>query len=147
MTKLFTLKKLLATVLAVMTLAVCMSTTAWAAQTDNNHKDVGWSYSLSYKDSVTAARAKEDSSASYVKYESGDLQSIRTAIYAYNGRNVTTEDGNVAIVQRGNSEYISNTGYTARNDHMVCLHLCTIASNVKGNAMGKWSPDNYRCIP
>lgn len=140
MTKSFSIPKILCTLAAVMVLALAMSTAAWA----NNHSDEPWSFYLTYSDSVTAGRAKEDSSASYVYYTSGDFSSIRAAIYAYQGSNVTTESGYFSLVPRGATAFISNTGYYARDDHKVCLHLCTTSNGTAGNARGQWSPDNYQ---
>lgn len=140
MVKSFSLPKILCTLAAVMVLVLGMSTAAWA----NNHSDAPWNFYLTYSDSVTGGRAKADSSASYVYYSSGDLSTIRAAIYAYQGKNVTTEPGNVSLVSRGTSAFISNTGYYARDDHMVCLHLCSSYSGAVGNAQGQWSPDNYQ---
>lgn len=139
MKKVFSLRKTLCTVLSVTALACCMSTVAWA----NNNEDEGWSFSLTYSDSVTAARAKEDSSATYVYYKSGSLTSVRAAVYAYSGKNVTTSSGSVVVVKLGKEALISNTGYYARSDHKVCLHLCTTKSGLTGSASGLWSPDNY----
>lgn len=134
--------KMFCSVIAAMVLVLGMSTVAWA----NNHADEPWNFYLTYNDSVTGARAKEDSSASYVYYSDGDLSSIRTAIYAYQGGNVTTETGYVSVVPRGKTAFISNTGYYARNDHKVCLHLCSTAPALDGSARGQWSPDNYQGI-
>lgn len=139
MKKLFSFRRSLCTALSVMALACCMSTVAWA----NNHSDTSWDFTLTYKDSSTSARAKEDSSASYVYYKTGDLDCVRAAIYAYKGSNVTTESGYVVKISKGNTSLISNTGYYARDDHMVCLHLCTKKSGITGSASGVWSPDNY----
>lgn len=140
MAKSVSASKMLCTLAAVMVLALGMSTTAWA----NNYNDTSWSFYLTYSDSVTAARDKADSSASYVYYSKGDLSTIRAAIYAYQGKNVTTESGYVSLVSCGKTAFISNTGYYARDDHMVCLHLCSSASGTAGSAEGQWSPDNYQ---
>lgn len=143
MVKSFSLPKILCTLAAVMVLVLGMSTAAWA----NNHSDAPWDFYLTYSDSVTGGRAKEDGSASYVYYSNGELSTIRAAIYAYQGKNVTTESGYFSLVSRGKTAYISNTGYTARDDHMVCLHLCSSYDGAEGSAQGQWSPDNYQKKP
>lgn len=142
MVKKYAALKMICTLIAAVVLVLGLSTTAWA----NNYADEPWNFHLTFEDSSTASRAKADSSASYVYYSDGELSTIRAAIYAKDGDNVTTESGYVSLVPLGRTALISNTGYYARSDHQVCLHLCSTGSKAEGDAEGQWSPDNYEGI-
>lgn len=139
------MKKLLKRILSVasvLALSLSVSVVAFA----NNNTDAPWDFNLSYWDSVTAARTKQDSSASYVKYNAGKYATIRTAIYNSLGKNCTTNAGNVVLVNVGQEKFISNSGFSQANKN-VTLHLCTQSVLESGNANGVWSADNYDKIP
>lgn len=129
-------------ILSVLTISLTFSVVALA----NNYVDQAWDFNLSYWDSVTPARTKQDSSAAYVKYATGKYTTIRTAIYNSLGKNCTTNPGNVVLINAGQEKYISNTGYSQTNK-AVTLHLCTQSVIESGNANGVWSPDNYYLVP
>lgn len=106
----------------------------------NNHSDTKWNFYVTYADSKTEERQKEDSSAMYVKYESGDHDVLHTAAYAGN-TNVTTTADKFVSISRYEEVFVPNYGLSV-NGGWVSAHFSSLGWSKVGNASGLWSPDS-----
>lgn len=139
------LTRVLASFVVAILLISAMSVVAFA----KNSSDTPWNFTVGYGNSYTSARKKEDSSVTYVLWQTaknGNLSSMRAAVYGSNSQgetksNCTTNAGYYINISRGTPAGISSTAL--RDYEGWCkLSLSSGALLKSDTCSGQWSPDS-----
>lgn len=109
----------------------------------NNYKDTSFSYTYNGdgSDLITSARAKKDSSASYVNNNGSKTTTMTVAVGAVDSKGgCRGSRSSYYVVNKGNRKYMPNKVY--QNGYRKACLLMGTTNGKKHNLSGVWSPDN-----